>query len=248
MKLTVYTALMADKEIPIEEVGQFYPFKHDKDDVKYIAFTNRDDLTSDFWEVKKLDVEENLSPRMMSRKIKWNPTKYLEDFTHSIWLDSPCYFVYEPKAIVNYYLKNKYHTAIHHHTDLRSVYVEGMVSSYVYKTDRPEIINRQLEKYHYSGMPYTYDHFETAILIRKNCNRSCKLSEEVFNELLQHSIRDQISLPFFVWQKRQQGDDGILTIKESYTAHKGQLTLPKSNIFFTIPKPSEKLKEDLSKR
>lgn len=248
MKLIVYTALIADESLPLEDVGQFYPFEHNKDDVKYIAYTNRKDLKSEFWDVVYVEVDKELSPRMMSRKIKWNPTIYLEDFTHSIWMDSQCYFVYDPKEIVNYYLGDKYHTAIHHHTDLQSVYVEGMVSSYLYKTDRPEKINRQLEKYYYLGMPYKYDHFETGILIRKNCDETTQFSEKVFDELLNHSIRDQISTPFVVWHKRKNGDSGIFTIKESFTAHKGQLPLPKSSIFFTMPKPSEKLREDLSKR
>lgn len=248
MKLIVYTALIADESLPLEEVGQFYPFKHDKGDVEYIAFTNRDDLTSDYWDVRKVNVKENLSPRMMSREIKWNPTKYLNGFTHTIWMDSQCYFTYEPKAIVNHYLQNKYHTAIHHHTDLQSVYVEGMVTSYVYLNDKPSIVNRQLEKYFDEGMPYNYDHYETGILIRENCKEANQLSMNIYSELRSSSIRDQISAPYVVWKSRKKGDEGVLTIKESFTAHKGQLPLPKSQIFFTVPKPSEKLKENLSKR
>ena len=248
MKLIIYTALFADESLPLEEVGKFYPFEHDKGDVRYIAYTNREDLTSDYWEVRKINVKENLSPRMMSREIKWNPTMYLEDFTHSLWLDSQCYFTYEPKAIVNHYLQNNYHTAIHHHTDLQSIYFEGMVSSYVYNTDSPSIINKQLERYFKEDHPYQYDHYETGVLIRKNCDASNKLSKNIYNELTNHSIRDQICTPYCVRNARENGDNQILTIKESFTAHKGNLPLPKSQIFFTTPKPSEKLKENLNER
>lgn len=248
MKLIVYTALFADKNLPIEDVGKFYPFEHDKEDVKYIAYTNRDDLTSDYWEVRKIDGYDGLSSRMMAREIKWNPTKYLEDFTHSLWLDSQCYFTFEPKAIVTHYLQDIYHTAIHHHTDLQSIYVEGMVSSYVYSNDIPSIINRQLERYFKEGHPYNYDHYETGVLIRENCNASNQLSRAIYNELTNHSIRDQICTPYCVRNARELGDDKILTIKESFTAHKGGLPLPKSQIFFTTPKPSEKLKENLNER
>ena len=65
MKLVVYTALIADPELPLEEVGHFYPFTHDKGDVEYIAFTNRKDLTSDFWKVELLDKHDDKSWRMM---------------------------------------------------------------------------------------------------------------------------------------------------------------------------------------
>lgn len=247
MKLIVYTALFADKNLPLEDVGRFYPFTHLKDDVTYIAFTNRKDLLSDFWDVKYIDSIYE-SDRLMSREIKWKPTKYLPDHTHSIWMDSQCYFKFEPKAIVEHFLQSNFHTAIHHHTDHRSAYIEGMVSSYVYKTDKPEIVNRQLERYFKEGLPYEYDHYETGILIRKNNEDSNKFSELVFKEIESNSIRDQISTPYAVWKSRKQGDQGIYTIPMSFTAHQGRLPLPKSTIFFTEPKPHEKLKEDLTKR
>lgn len=249
MKLVVYTALFADPDLPLEEVGRFFPFKHDKGDVEYVAFTNREDLKSDYWDVRVIEPKKNYSPRMMSRFLKWNPSKAdLPENTHTLWMDSQCYFKFEPKAIVEHYLKNNKHTAIHHHTDLRSVYVEGMVTSYAYMNDKPSIVNKQLERYHEEGMPYQYDHFETGILIRKNCKESEELSSAVFNELMNESIRDQISTPYVVWKRRENGDEGILTITESFTAHQGQLPFNKSQIFFTEPKPSEKLKEDLTKR
>lgn len=249
MKLVVYTALFADESLPLEEVGNFFPFVHDKGDVKYIAFTNRKDLTSDFWNVKVIEKHDDKSFRMMSRFLKWNPTQApLPEYTHSLWMDSQCYFTAEPKAIVEHYLGDKFHTAIHHHTDLQSVFVEGMVTSYVYKNDKPSIVNRQLERYFEDGMPYTYDHYETGILLRKNTKESNELSSAVYEELSNGSIRDQLCTPYVIKTRRDQGDEGILTIKESFTGHKGQLPLPKSNIFFTVLKPSEKLKEDLTKR
>ena len=249
LKLIVYTALFADESLPLKEVGNFFPFVHDKEDVEYIAFTNRKDITSDFWDVNILEKHNDKSFRMMSRFLKWNPTKaFLPEHTHTIWMDSPCYFTVEPKAIVKHYLGDKYHTAIHHHADLQSVYVEGMVTSYVYNNDKPSIVNRQLERYYENGMPYNYDHYETAILLRKNNKEANELSTSVYAELSNGSIRDQICVPYVVKTRRDQGDEGILTIQESYTAHKGNLPLPKSTLFFTVPKPSEKLKEDLTKR
>jgi hypothetical protein len=250
MKLVVYTALFADPNLPLEEVGRIFPFQHDKGDVKYVAFTNREDLKSEYWDVRVIrDNKEDLSYRMLSRYHKWNPRKIgLPQHTHSLWLDSQCYFKFEPKAVFDFYMKKGLHTAIHHHTDLRSAYVEGMVTSYVYNNDRPSIVNRQLERYYKEGFPYEYDHFETGILLRKNNKKANNLSDQIYSELVNHSIRDQISTPYAVWKAREAGDKGILTIQESFTAHKGQLNIPKSQVFFTEPKPSEKLKEDLNKR
>lgn len=248
MKLIVYTALFADENIPLKDVGHFYPFEHEKKDVIYRAFTNRTDLKSDFWDVVVTPIEGGLSSRMMSRNVKWNPTKFLQGFTHTIWMDSQCYFKFEPKAIVEHHLQNKFHTAIHHHTDLKSTYTEGMVQSYYYCLDKPSIINRQMEKYFSENLPYNYDHYETGILIRKNCDEANTLSKNIYTELSNFSIRDQLSTPYCIFKARKSGDEGIKTIMESFTAHKGGLPLPKSQIFFTIPKPSEQLKENLENR
>ena len=75
MKLVIYTALFADPDLPLEEVGRFFPFKHDKGDVEYVAFTNRKDLKSDFWNVKLMEKPKRRSWRMQSRFLKWNPSK-----------------------------------------------------------------------------------------------------------------------------------------------------------------------------
>lgn len=249
MKLIIYTALYADESIPLEDVGELFPFTHDKEGVEYIAFTNRKDITSDFWTIQVLDKASDKSFRMMSRYLKWNPTKIsLPEHTHSIWLDSQCYFTADPRAITEHYLKGEYHTAIHHHTDLKSIYVEGMVTSYVYFNDKPSIVNRQLERYFKEGHPFEYDHFETGVLIRENCKESIELSSDIYKELTNSSIRDQICTPYVVRKKREEGDKRILTIKESFTGHKGNLPLPKSTLFLTAPKPTEKLKEDLTQR
>jgi len=249
MKLIVYTALFASEGIPLSDVGEFFPFIHDRKDVEYIAFTNRKDLKSEFWDVKYIDIEEQYSPRMKSRMVKWDPLKYLPKHDYSLWLDSQCYFTVEPKQLVNKILENnKYHTAIHHHGDLNSVYLEGLVSSYVYQTDLPKIINKQLEDYFEMGHPFECDHFETGILVRRNCNESELLNSLVRNHLKKYSIRDQICTPYCVRNRRLNGDKGIKTIKESFVAHNHKNKIPKSNYFFTIPKPTKKLKENLEDR
>ena len=66
--------------------------------------------------------------------------------------------------------------------------------------------------------------------MRKNCRESIEFSSEVYKELETDSIRDQISTPYVVWKRREAGDEGILTITESFTAHKGQLPFEKGRI------------------
>lgn len=244
MKLIIYTALFAHQNTPLIEVGKFYPFNHDKKGVKYIAFTNRKDLTSDFWDVKYVDLKQS-SPRVDARYYKINPHIVLPEHEVSLWMDSQVYFTYEPNAFVEYYLKN-YDVAIHHHSDISSVAQESVAQAWVYQNDDPQIIMNQVVRYGKLGFPMIkYDHYSSGILFRKNNKFVEQFNNMWWDEVNNNSLRDQLSLPYVVWSCRKSGL-AVNTIMEDFTAHKNALPIPKSSIFFTTPKPS--LKENLTNR
>lgn len=246
MKIIVYTALFAEPETPISEVGKFFPFEHQKDDIEYIAFTNREDLTSDFWDVRYVELKES-SPRVDARYYKLNPHLVLPNHDASVWMDSQCYFKYHPKDIVNFYLeKTNSDIAIHHHSDISSVAQEAVAQAWVYKNDDPQIVMNQVIRYERDGFPIMqYDHYETGILLRRNTKEVSEFNKSWWEDVKNYSLRDQLSAPYFVWKYRKLGLR-ISTIQESFTAHNHGLPTPKSKIFFTTPKPP--LREDVSKR
>lgn len=246
MKVIVYTALFADSNIPLENVGKFFPFEHPKDNVEYIAFTNRKDLKSEYWDVRYVELKES-SPRVDARFYKLNSHLVLPEHDFSIWMDSQCYFRYKPTDIITLLLdQTNAEVAIHHHSDINSLAQESVAQAWVYKNDNSQIIMNQMIKYEKDGFPMNgYDHFETGILIRRNNNNVKYFNELWWDEVTNNSLRDQLSIPFVVWKCRQRGMH-IYTIPESFTAHKHRLPIPKSKIFFTTPKPP--LREDISKR
>jgi hypothetical protein len=246
MKIIVYTALFADDRIPIENVGNFIPYTHIKGDVEYIAFTNRTELKSDFWDIRYVELKYK-SSRLTARYYKINSHKILPNHNYSIWLDSQCYFIHHPYTIIqNYLIKNEADISIHHHSDINNLVSEAIAQSWVYKNDNPKIIMNQIIKYAEDGFPLLgYDHYETGILLRNNNSNVMKFNEMWWCEIENNSIRDQISAPFVVWKCRNENIK-IYTIMESFTAHKHKLSTPKSKTFFTIPKPI--LKEDISLR
>jgi len=247
MKLVIYTALFADESLPIDQVGCFYPFQHDKGDVEYIAFTNRRDLTSDFWDVRYVDLTQS-SPRVDARYYKINSHKVLPEHDASIWMDSQCYFVYDPGSIIDKYLtQTNSEVAIHHHGDINSLAQESVAQAWLYKNDDAHIVMNQMLRYTDTNFPMMrYDHYETGILLRLNTNRVQRFNDMWWNEIQSGSLRDQLSIPYVVWMMRQEKYMNIHTIPESFTAHPSGLRIPKSKIFFTTPKP--KLEENIEKR
>ncbi len=246
MKIIVYTALFADENLPLNEVGEFFPFKHPKDGVEYIAFTNRRDLRSDFWDVQYKDLQHS-SPRLDARYHKLMSHEVLPKHDVSIWLDSCCYFVYDPKSIIEKYLvAGSFDVAIHRHSDIENLMQEAVAQSWIYKNDTSRIVMNQLIDYEEIGFPILkYDHFETAIVMRMANTCVDMFNELWWDEVLDGSLRDQLSVPFVVWKCRKRGVK-INTIQEAYVAHKYKQPIPKSNVFFTVPKPA--LSENLSRR
>lgn len=244
MNLVIYTALFAEENLPLSNVGHFYPFKHSKGDVKYIAFTNRKDLKSDFWDVKYVDLKET-SPRLDARYYKLNSHLVLPEHDCSLWMDSQVYFKYDPITVVGHYLQG-YDIAMHHHSDITSLAHESIAQSWVYKNDKDTIIMPQMIRYNADGFPMRgYDHFETGILMRRNNLNVKKFNELWWGEVKNNSLRDQLSAPYVVWKMRKENVK-VNTIKESFTAHRHSLPTPKSKMFFTIDKP--KLEENLNNR
>ena len=245
--MIVYTALIADEDLPLEQVGKLFPFEHDKEGVDYIAFTNRKDLTSNFWDVRYIELKHS-SPRMDARFYKLNPHILFPNHNISIWMDSQCYFSFNPKDIITQYLiEEGADIAIHHHSDINSLNHEMYAQAFLYKNDDPKVILNQFMGYMESGFPVTqYDHFETGILLRKNTPIVKDFNELWWVEVKGKSLRDQLSCPYVVWKIRKNHPHAVFTIPESFTAHKHSLPIPKSQVFFTTPKPT--LVENLDKR
>ena len=229
--MIVYTALIADEDLPLEQVGKFFPFTHDKNGVEYVAFTNRKDLTSDFWDVRYIELKHS-SPRMDARYYKLNPHILFPNHDVSIWMDSQCYFTYDPKDIVNHFLtKQGADIAIHHHSDIDGLHHEAFGQAFMYKNDNAKIVMRQFMDYLEEDFPVEkYDHFETGILLRKNTKVTEMFNIWWWEEIKTKSLRDQLSCPYVVWKIRKDHPNAVYTIPESFTAHKQSKTFTNTQI------------------
>lgn len=246
-KIIIYSALFAEYDIDIEHVGNFCEKTKNYDNVEFVAFTNRKEITSKKWNIKYVKIEES-SARLNARYYKMNPDLVLPDHDFSIWMDSQFYITRDPKEIINERLiQAQASIAIHHHGDINNLVREAVSQAFVYKNDNPKICMDQLVEYYQKGFPVLgYEHFETGVLIRINNNRSREFNKMWWENIKKYSLRDQISCPYIVWQFRKKYKNSINTIAESFVAHNHTLNIPKSKDFFTTPKPP--LREDINKR
>ena len=91
MKLVNYTVMFADD--PKKLHGDLVPYKHDKEGVDYIAFTNSPYVKSDFWDVRLVDEKDmEKDGRYTARKYKTLPHKLLPDYDFYMWTDNQVYF------------------------------------------------------------------------------------------------------------------------------------------------------------
>jgi len=71
------------------------------------------------------------------------------------------------------------------------------------KKDNPEIVNKQMEKYHREGYPEHNGLLSSQVLIRrrndKNLRKHCRLW---LREINRHSQRDQLSFNYTLWKYR----------------------------------------------
>src|SRR5205814_5569035 len=67
--------------------------------------------------------------------------------------------------------------------------------------DDPAVIRRQIEQYRSEGMPENYGLAAGTVLMRRHRDAAViGVMEAWWAEIMQHSVRDQISLPFVAWR------------------------------------------------
>ena len=195
----------------------------------YICFTDNMDLKSKTWKIRPLPKEvEGLSQVKKQRYVKINAHKVLPEYDLSIWVDGNVTLRGDLNEFLKKSLKNDVSVYIPQHPARNCIYDEATAVIRL-KKDKPEIVNKQIERYKKEGFPAKYGLLQSNIILRKHNSPDCaKLMEAWFNELKNESHRDQLSFNYVSWKNKD--------VKVSYldkkiydsvwfkwnTAHKGK--------------------------
>ena len=192
-KIVVYTCISGQYDNLIE------PLFVSKG-VDYVCFTDQS-FYSTIWQIRPIPEElNNLSQVKKQRYIKVNAHKYLSDYETSVWVDANITIKGDMNYLINICKWSLSTITVPKHP-IRSCIYEEAKAVIQYNKDKNEVVQPQILKYKQEGFPENYGMVQTGIMFRKHNDPKCiKLMETWWNEIEQHSHRDQLSFNYAVWK------------------------------------------------
>lgn len=165
----------------------------------FMCFTDNPDLVGSGWEVVRIEPGEE-GPAVASRRFKMLPHKYLGAFTRSLYVDANIALRRSPSVLFDKYLEGHL-MALPEHRFRNCAYAEaqacvrdGLLAQ--------EVAARQTAAYRAAGFPENHGLTENNVIFRRHNDPDViGLMEAWWKEYLQFGRRDQISLPFLLWQR-----------------------------------------------
>jgi hypothetical protein len=190
-KIAVYTAISNNYDslkLPITE----------SKDIDFICFTDNDNLKSDKWKITTIE-EQNLDPIRLAKKVKVLPHIYLSEYDLSLWVDANFLITHDLNELFNTYL-SKGLIACFRHPYRNCIYEEAKACIDI-KRDKKSIIEKQMSKYQSLKYPEKNGLISSGAILRQhNDPKIIKLSEDWWKEIVQFSIRDQLSFNYAAWK------------------------------------------------
>jgi hypothetical protein len=188
--IAVYTALFGGYDRLLEQP----PF----DGVDFICFTDDAATESRTWAIRPLPAAAE--PRRAARAVKTSPHLHLPDHEWAIWVDARLSI--RSDAFVDRLLAAAEPTgfaAMAHH-QRRDVYEEA---AHVYRMgfDTSPALLAQVARYRAGGLPEGSGLYSTMAVARRSHDPAVRHLDERWREEIEAgSVRDQVALPFVVWE------------------------------------------------
>ena len=151
------------------------------------------------WEIKPIELI-NDDPIRTARYYKLHPHKLFPDYEWSIWVDGSLLITQDLSALLR---------EVEHHGPLgvygqikRDCLYQAAANCIDKQRDDPQVINQQINKYRQQGYPAHNGLVASGVLVRRHHQPDVvELMEAWWQELLDHSHRDQLSLDYVCWQQ-----------------------------------------------
>jgi hypothetical protein len=149
------------------------------------------------WE--QVIVNPKYGNRRTARHFKTMPHKYFPEADYWIWVDGNVRPKYTPEEMVEMWLPSNRRLAAFKHPDRKDLYEEARACKR-FKKDTWDTLGSQVGKYRKEGHPKGYGLAETKVVIRRNDPKVHRMNSMWWKEILNHSVRDQVSLPYVCWK------------------------------------------------
>ena len=214
-RIAVYTCITGNYDSLLE------PLIH-PDNIDYYVITDMNIDKNSKWikiDINKFEELKKLDNTRKARYAKTHPHMFFGEYEYSIWVDSNFRIVSD----LSKFIKNTNSTvpfASHWHPYRNCIYTESIACK-MRKKDDEKIINNQIDFYRKDGMPDNFGLIETNMIVRKHMDEKCiKIMEEWWNNIIQWSKRDQLSLPYVIWKNGYTMKDfGFIgkNVRENYS-------------------------------
>lgn len=185
-KKVIYTAIVGDYDT-LKEPTQITK------NWDYICFTDQD-LKSDTWKIVKVGRSEAKEAR---RKKIYNEY-ILNDYSESIWVDASMYINCDLNEFKSVYCASDYTLMMH--PSRNCVYQEANACIMLQK-DNTATIMQQMVDYKEEGLPNDVGMVATGVMYRKHTKEVKEFCKLWWNEVFEHSVRDQLSFNYIAWKK-----------------------------------------------
>lgn len=149
------------------------------------------------WDVRALS-GDGLDIARTSRLPKILPHKYLADYDYSLYADASIVFRRDPTHLAEDRGWPTFLAADHPYR--QDPYAEAAECIRTAKAD-PEALQRQIDAYQHAGMPADTPLTANGLMFRRHMDPDLiALNEDWWREIVAHTHRDQISLPYVRWR------------------------------------------------
>lgn len=187
MKIVVYTASFGARDrLSLKPV--------DNSEITYRCFTDIHQDPVQGWEIVHVSRHAG-SPRRAARRLKCMSHEI--DCDVSVWIDGNMHPLLSKDDILDIVSRGDF--TCHSHPARNSLYEEAATCKELGVGNKTEL-NSQIEKYRTLGMPDDTWLAETGVVVRNHTPNVIALNEMWWDEILNGSDRDQISLPFCAWK------------------------------------------------
>jgi len=192
MKRVIYTVLTGNSDQYSLKEPTFVSASWD-----YVCFSDRENLTSNTWHIRKLENDESLTPTKLSRKPKILNDRYLPDYDLSIYLDSKFTIRFNLDVFLKRYMDDGYSICVMSHPKRNDIYEEFR---HCIRRGIGEKKKLQQQRLFYEAQGLAPNKFSLTaggIIIRRHHDKyQRKAMEFWFDQLRRWSSRDQLSFTF----------------------------------------------------
>ena len=174
----------------------------------FVCFTDNPGLVGSGWEVVQVEQGEE-DPAVANRRFKMLPHRYLASFARSLYIDANITLRKDPSVLFEKYLeRDLVALAAHRFRNCAYAEAEACVRDGLLAHD---VAARQIASYRAAGFPENYGLTENNVLFRRHNDPAViGLMEAWWKEYQHFGRRDQVSLPFLLWQR----EFGVAHIEE----------------------------------